>query len=1251
MSYDETRRRIEALTDDRGFEKLATTLLARLGLDVRPMGGSGDQGRDAVVGLFTTGEGEELAITISLDQRWGAKIERDITRIRSAGLTPKQVISVTNRAAPPQAIRTLQGAIAGQFGIDLTVYDQRWLVTQMHLRGNLDLRGEHLNLAPPRPAFFLDLSEFESLLEKRGMLAAPFLGRTSDLEELGDQLSSRAHAVVLEGAGGIGKTRLAFEHAKSGRSSTPWFFVDFGLPFDIDYLAELEAGYEATVLIDDAHRRSDFQQLLRALERREPVPHVVLTIRPGQTESVATPLRELGFQPLTLRIDQLGRSALNTILGGEPFVIASEAMRTEIIRVSEGNVGVALIAAMLAAKGIEPYELSNAELFAFHIELRLRGAGAASRETREVLALLAAVGHLDLGQAPDVAAAVDLLGITKRALRRQLDELADCGIVSFNSPGSYAIKPDIMREHLLRASYFPDGRQPLLPYLDVWASFSPHRLRSLLSALGEAQIETTSGGGQVVATVRDAVIERLSQATTTAELGAALDEVKGLGAGGASVVLEAAMYVHGRLATLDDAAIDSLGPRLVEALGAAKFGQDHFAPAWRLLLDLAATLLAKQASLAVEAVQSELLGVYSAVPMSYSRNEAAILAYVQSAIHDVATEWWSKHRDEPGAAGVALILVRTFFQFTLEKQWQSPGNAMAFTMAAGFLPGSPTTTALVELGSRLFRESFLKLDPLDQIKALDGVDSLARVAAGYSGPFGSHPRADLRQLAREALRELDEWLASNIPDLTLPIAAAVWHSCRSRNGRRQRVSIPRPGRELRAYLDLVDNTSRRPLRVDYLTEQAEIRSRGARYGRRIAKAQDPMAEIEVLNERIAQCEEITRGHANHIAINAALEEVAKVDGHLAQRLAAFMVEGNLLVARFTDGLLDTLAADPKRWPMILSWADHSSPDVRRAAARAVRYNPDDLLLKRIVKKLAPDPDDSVRRMVWGALTYGSARELSGWRLDQALDITRTLAAPLDSLDTLLRAVRIQVPGGEVPPLTSAQRRRVKGIILDSARVDATPSQHRVRTTLEEAEVLGLDLVLPWVRTRLEFLRSRQDEDYIVPLPDEVRGMVQMRRKSATARRELVRLMAELGAHPDNWRYRSGLTDAITWLGDDSPTLTRQVAWWATGEEAEIQLALTFAVSSQWTVFTKRAKALLDALPGDIRVHQVLIRGREPMSFIGSREPYYRGVAEQYRQWVSSTDRRLRAIGEEAVALYEARADEAANEDRQRQERI
>lgn len=134
-------------------------------------------------------------------------------------------------------------------------------------------------------------------------------------------------------------------------------------------------------------------------------------------------------------------------------------------------------------------------------------------------------------------------------------------------------------------------------------------------------------------------------------------------------------------------------------------------------------------------------------------------------------------------------------------------------------------------------------------------------------------------------------------------------------------------------------------------------------------------------------------------------------------------------------------------------------------------------------------------------------------------------------------------------------------------------------------------------------------------------------------------------------YRYGVDEAIAWLGADSAELTRRVGKWAKGSANQRRLALSFLSPGNWAVFTRRARLMLNARPTDPEVRRALIFTREPMSFVGSREPYFRARANDYRRWARSKDPRLREIGREAVEHYELRANEAEQQELRERERI
>lgn len=1256
MSYDATMRALDALTDNVGFERLTTILLARTGINVRPLGGPGDRARDAVAGLYRAEGGEPLAVTISLNQRWQAKIRADLGRVHDFGFRPETVISVTNRPTGQQAQAALQDWAKKEYGVDLTICEQRWLVTQLHRRDNLDLLGQYLHLPPPRPRFFLDLGEFEELLKERRLLKVPFEGRREELDELERLLGEERQAVVIEAHGGFGKTRLAVELARSGRSATPWFFIPYGMPFKADYLAEAEAGYDVTVLIDDAHRRTDLDQLLHALERRDPKPRLVCTVRPGHATRVKTALHGLALpQPTVRPLVWLGRSALDAILSRPPLEIQREGMRSWIIATSGGNVGVALIAGELAAAGHDPRDLSQAERFATHVGLRLSGAGVDSRQIRELLALIAAVGSLRLDDIDDVAAATAILGGDRPQLRRQLAEVAEAGIVE-QVDHIYTIKPDIVREHLLQASFFPEsGKQPLLRYQDVYAAFAPHRLHALLEVLGQARVDTTPAAAEALATIRRDLFALLERATTATELQTVMLAARGLGAGGAAIVrelVEAVLDRPDRLDRLDADAADQVALRLVEALAAAKLGPDELPPTWRLLLRLA-TFVCGRSGLprACEAALSEISGIYGSAPINYSASDLYVLAHIQRAVREQSEAWWAEARGQPGAACVAAAVVRTALTLQLEAHRSAAANAMAISLVGGFAPANAPTEAVLRLGTALFRDSFLDLRPDEQLKTLKVVDALAGVAEGYPGPFGVQPTKGLEELAHSVLGELEQSLANRLEELPLPVAAAVLGHFRLGLHRRGGDSrSPRPKGDLRVYVDLIDNSPPRRSRLGLEKELAEIRARGARYGDALVRSADPIAVLQRWNGWIEECEALTAQPANHLPLNAVLERVAQRAPELGIRLATYMIDNELAIARFSDRMVDELARERANWPLIQRWAADPSPRVRGAAARALHRAPEELA-RHIMPTLALDPETSVRDQLWRALVYGGTPP-SGWRLDVALTLTEASETSLELLGQLLGVIRHRADSKT--RLSSKQRQKIKHIVLASAAADLLPHDRRVhlQLTLEEIDRFGVDLVMPWLRARLDYAKSQIGSGrYVHHLPDELRPPLYARRQQATAKREFRRLLDELEAEPSGM-YRYSLVQAVSWLGIDTNELTHRVSQWArAGEDGRI-LAFAFLDSASWPVFTQRARALLDARPGDPQVREVLLRARDPFSssgFIGSLEPAYRAHADEYRRWTRSRDPRLRELGQEAVRLYERLADEeAAKEWRERE---
>lgn len=87
MSADSIIYCLERLSDYRDFERLCSALLANAGYpDIDPLGGTGDEGRDAIIRSDETGRKIGFAYTVRSD--WRVKLASDCKRVHDKGHDP-----------------------------------------------------------------------------------------------------------------------------------------------------------------------------------------------------------------------------------------------------------------------------------------------------------------------------------------------------------------------------------------------------------------------------------------------------------------------------------------------------------------------------------------------------------------------------------------------------------------------------------------------------------------------------------------------------------------------------------------------------------------------------------------------------------------------------------------------------------------------------------------------------------------------------------------------------------------------------------------------------------------------------------------------------------------------------------------------------------------------------------------------------------------------------------------------------------
>jgi hypothetical protein len=681
VRFDDTKDALERYRDNERFEELSSRLLSQVEPCVRPLGGRADRARDAVGGLYRLGDGERLVAMYSVRKDWDSKIADELRRIEDFGWHPQDVIAVTNRAVDRAREKVLQDTAAAK-GWALTIYGQEWLAIKLHLRDNLDLRTEYLGLARPEPDLFMPANDFRVLLEQRGLLPTDFVARGRALQEALNGLDPNTANVVVEADGGLGKTRLVYEMSQRDRRQRRWFFVPEGLPFQPSRLSELESGDETVVVIDDAHRRSDLRALLAGLERRVPRPQLVLIVRPGYGEVIQRALCGLAFDnPGKMRIPHLGRKDIVTLLRQPPLELRREGTLLSIVQLSAGNPQVAIIAGKLAASGSAPHDLRSTDVFREHVDSLLDAAPATVPEGRELLALVAAVRVVDLASALDVAAVCDITGLDSGDLRRQLDALADSGLIVELSNGVFAIKPDLLSEEILRYSFFDEQRRPILRYSTVYEVFAPHRRMGLLQALSEAPVGSSSAAKEALHVVRSDLLTEIGAASAESLPGYARFAAAIAGIPDISLDLTDALIA--RLLETADSEFGSIANELVEAVSHAKFGD--FPRGFRTLLHLGRILFTDggMETVAQEALRKEISEVYSTCPVDYSDDDWRVLAGVQTVMCNEIEKLWPSSDIREASVVTAAITARALLTLVYEHFRPAAEDAMSLRIYNG----------------------------------------------------------------------------------------------------------------------------------------------------------------------------------------------------------------------------------------------------------------------------------------------------------------------------------------------------------------------------------------------------------------------------------------------------------------------------------------------------------------------------------------------------------------------------------------
>ncbi len=1241
--YAEILARLASLTGAVKFEEMANLLLGQFIPDLRPTQRSGDRGRDAVAGDNRHSVGEELVVTVSLAKDWSRKVGADMKRLADRKLAPRRVYAVTNRLTDERRLQRLERE-AATYGWGLTVFDARWLATQLAQPQHADLCRDHLGLAAPKPGLFLDVEEYSHLLAAAASSTqVPFVGREDEIAHLAKTLRD-ARTIILEAPGGLGKSRLLAEAARRDEERR-WLFVREGMPFAPETLAETGAG-EVVVVVDDAHRREDRRALLSTLERRVPRPLIVLVCRPGFKEEIARDLEGLAFGPAEDRsLPPLARPELAKMLEEPPLEIRFGGLRAAIVELSEGNPQIALIAAELSQQGLAVHELRGSEVIRAYAGAVLREAGAGGRERIALMALVAAVGRLNLLDA-DAELAAELLGLPLPHLRREVADLADRGML-LEREGLVSIKPDLLAEHVLIGCFFDRNWAPALDYADVYRRFAPRRRMEMLAILGQAFKSAPESARASSPQLDDVRRDLLGSSSGTWSVEQTAEALAAVAPGLSALALEGFDRL---LADLNEDGESS--PGLWQPLLEIPARVPEFPEGWRRMLTLTRRLFAAhnfedpivdsqwrgddEWMTALKAFCEAFGSVHKRLPVDLSPGDGKVLAGVQEAMAQLTPAWWKDECSRPGAPETALVAARTLVTTIFEIHRADAANAMQINMISIGVPASEFTKRCLAAGLGLLLEAMPQLSLKGQLRAVETLRGLAHPALGFAGPFGLELSKETQAMINELLEETaSPWLAHNLPRLPLPVATAVLElvEWRTHFGQPSPTQFEVP-EELRDYRELIEpgqNWSREEPRRD---RRNRLRAIAGRHAQLLAA--DPTPERQL--ERWRSWYELrltTGGQApNQETLGMLLERVVEIDSARGIEVLELLLETDSpLLAHAAVAMGAALNREPQRAG---GWLESSPVSGRVALAWAAAELREEGLQRRLMEVLAHDSEAPVREATARALRYRTG--LSGWRVDLVLDLA------LEDGGTWLLSDLLQdlTEQDESATLDLDQLQRIETVLLKTADQPSRRDDSLVPEAVEAMRKLGRDLVWSWIWRRLDRLKAEGGRSALLEaIPGSMVALIPAEGDGEKLAKVLDRLEQE---PPSNWRAEDSLLKLALAL-DDGVLQNRLQRWVESGSgRAYVHRVLSSPMS--WERFESYAAAVLaaDASPESIAM---VVQAREPTSFMGSRVPSYEAAREGFAAWMKHSDGYLVRAAIFAQQYYDERITQARKEEIQR----
>ncbi len=333
--------------------------------------------------------------------------------------------------------------------VSLTLYNERIE------RESIETR---LNLLIPYEEFFKPFLNKDNYFNH----TYQFVGRENNIENLNNFISKDEKILIIQGRGGIGKSRILFEFSRCFKEyNEEWelFFLNEQIITSKENFPQLKPHDKFIIVIDDAHRINN-QELLLLFNVLHKYPHskIILSCRPYGFDYIKTVLNRAGVDPQeiynTFEIEEMGSEDLEK-LGLEVLGEKYKHLIKSLIQVADNSPLVIVVGGnLIKEKKIRPILLERQREFHDVVFNRFEDEliGKISNEIdkhlyKDILSLISSLSPINTDE-EFFGRASKFLNIESYELIRIIDLMETTGIL-IRRGNSVKITPDVLSDHIL----------------------------------------------------------------------------------------------------------------------------------------------------------------------------------------------------------------------------------------------------------------------------------------------------------------------------------------------------------------------------------------------------------------------------------------------------------------------------------------------------------------------------------------------------------------------------------------------------------------------------------------------------------------------------------------------------------------------------------------------------------------------------------------------------------------------------------